>query len=437
MVAVDLGASSARFAVGRVVGGRIVFEVVEQIPHRTLEREGRETWDLETLVGLCRRAWDYAATFGGSATLGIDSWGVDHGFIDPLTGHVTPPVAYRDRSHEAMFAAMVASRPRLYALTGIQHQPFNTIYQLAARAKEGRAPAPWLMMPDLMGYLLTGTLHCEATMASTTQLVDLGGNWCQEAFDLIGWPVPDLPISQPGHVLATVDHVSLVSVGSHDTASAVFGLGSLGPDQAFLNVGTWSLLGVLIDQPLLASERFTNERAVDGRVRYLTNIPGFYVANRVFEELGPGAGTSVADWLSTAHPGTSGETIDLTGPAFFNPPSMRAAISGAKPPMTPADWATRVLDAMVHTTRQELQNLESILGRRFTSLRVSGGGAKSPIFCQSLANALNIPLIVGPEEATLLGNFAVQLVASGVATSFAEASAIVDRSYDTQRFEPA
>lgn len=434
-VAVDLGATSGRFAAGWIDGDRIAYEIVEQVPNKPSEVDGRVSWDVEALLGLCQRAWSHAEQRFDQSTVGIDSWGVDHGFL--IEGNIPKAVAYRDLSHQAMFERMDANRDRLYAITGIQHQPFNTIYQLACRAEEDSTLklSTWLLMPDLMGFLLTGVRHCEYTMASTTQLMGLDDQWCVEAFALIGWPIPSLPISMPGKIIASGERVSLASVGSHDTASAVFGLGPLRDDQAFLNVGTWSLLGTLLDRPLLASQEFTNERTVDGRVRYLANIPGFYVVNRVHEELG--VGESVGDWLSSGEGIAPPKVADVTQQQFFNPSSMCEALAGGDSPGSPAEWAALALGSLVETTSRQLAKLEEITSRSFTELRVSGGGSRSATFCQALANRCERPVVAGPEEATLLGNLGMQFVASGQVESIAQASELISRSFSTRRYEPA
>jgi rhamnulokinase len=334
-----------------------------------------------------------------------------------------------------MFDRMAGHRDRLYALTGIQHQPFNTIYQLAAR--DADLPSlhgkPWLLMPDLMGYLLTGVAHCEYTMASTTQLMGLDDDWSSEAFEMIGWPIPDVQISRPGQVLSG-GKVSLVSVGSHDTASAVFGLGPLQDDQAFLNVGTWSLLGTIVDHPLLTATSFTNERTVDGRVRYLANIPGFYVVNRVHEELA--VSQSIPDWLQTATFPEEHRLANLMSQEFFNPNSMCDALAKDGRPNTHAEWAGLALGSLVETTASQLQELAELTGRFFSELRVAGGGSRSSVFCQALASRTGIRVFAGPEEATLLGNLAVQFLASGDFGSFEEASAWVGRSFEIRRYDP-
>lgn len=434
-VAIDLGATSGRYAAGRLVEGRVEYEVIEQVPNRPIEEHNRVEWDAEAILELCRRACAYAKTNFDTATVGIDSWGVDHGFVDH--GKLLHrPIAYRDLSHQALFEKMASHRERLYALTGIQHQPFNTIYQLAARDTDldSLHGKNWLLMPDLMGFLLTGVAHCEYTMASTTQLMGLDDEWCPEAFEMIGWPVPELPIKRPGEFVGPLgDGFNLVSVGSHDTASAVFGLGPIADDQAFLNVGTWSLLGTVVDRPLLASPMFTNERTVDGRVRYLANIPGFYVVNRVYEELGLEQG--IPEWLASADPAPD-ETSDLMAQEFFNPPSMCLALGHTTPPSTPEAWAALALGSLVDTTARQLADLALLTGRTFRQIRLAGGGSRSETFCQRLAARTGLTVVAGPEEATILGNLGMQYVASGDFASIPEAAEAIGRSILTRVYEP-
>ncbi len=434
-VAIDLGATSGRFAAGWIEDGRIRYEVIEQTPHAAVERDGVIYWNVEALYGLCKRGWDYAAAHFDNPTVGIDSWGVDHGFVSPEGGLVQPPVAYRDLSHNTEFERFKMHRDQLYAATGIQHQPFNTIYQLAARARQNSelAQCQWLLTPDLLGYLLTGVRHCELTMASTTQLMGLDNQWASEAFKLIGWPIPTLNPTLPGQILAERNGVRLASVGSHDTASAVFGLGPLADDQAFLNVGTWSLLGTLIDTPLVSDPRFTNERAVDGRVRYLANIPGFYVINRVHEELEEDL--TVPQWLQTAVPSQQG--ADLMRPEFFNPTSMREALAVGldRAPTTSAEWAGLAMSSLVRTTAEQLLELERSAHRSFREIRVSGGGSASDSFCQGLANACGRSVVAGPIEATLLGNLGVQFWASGAVANLSEAHQLIANSIETHEYQ--
>lgn len=441
-VAVDLGATSGRFAAGKLVNGRIEFEVIEQIPHNAIEHNGRLEWQLDLLLGLCKRAVAYAEAHFDSATLGIDSWGVDHGFLNADGSLHSQPVCYRDLSHAQASERLRPHRPGIYSLTGIQHQPFNTLNQLAARKAEDPAIAQcrWLVLPDLLGYLLSGEIFHELTEASTTQLMGLDCRWAEAAFDLIGWPVPDQQPKLPGVLGAKIsDKVTLAHVGSHDTASAVAGFGDLQDDQVFLNVGTWSLIGTVIDEPIAnpsaEAANFTNERCVDGRVRFLRNVPGFYVINRLHDELG--VTESVPAWLGKAQQETT-DVVDLFDEEFFNPASMvDACVKKVKQvPTTQEGWAELALRSLVAAVASQPAELASITGRTFKSIRVGGGGSQSSAFCQALANATGLVVLAGPAEATVLGNLAAQFLASGLFASWKDAWKSVANSTKIHTYKP-
>lgn len=419
-MAVDLGASSGRFAAGWLEDGELRYDIVEQVTHAPICTRGRWVWDLDLLLGLCRRAIDYAAANFRRATVGIDSWGVDHGFLDAEGKLIGPPVSYRDPSHEEAMRSIESEQSRLYTLTGIQRQPFNTLCQLIAHRREQPdlpERATWLILPDLLGYLLTGQRGYELTQASTTQLLGLDRQWCAEAFAVAGWPLPPAHTIPPGGVVGQVgEGVELVRVASHDTASAVRGLGDLGEDEAFLNVGTWSIVGALIPHAVTSAEaeagNWSNELAADGRVRFLKNVPGFYVINRLHSELR--IGTDVAAWLANADP-DFGVRFDVFDPSLYNPDSMPQAVEAllGECPESPGAWAQAALASLVEALARQIDALGSVLDRPVRRVRVGGGGSRSIAFCECLASRTGLPVTKGPAEATVVGNLLVQLEDSG------------------------
>lgn len=442
-VAVDLGASSVRFAEGRLEGGRITFQVAKQVPNDPIDTDWGPAWCVDTLLGICKDAEIYAATLPG-ATIGIDSWGVDHGFIGADGALIQPPAIYRHPLHSQVFDELKDLRPELYGFTGIQHQPFNTLYQLIARFRQNPAlHAPgvrWLILPELLNHLLGAPSGHELTQASTTQLLGLDGKWSPQAFGIAGLPVPDVQPEVPGRVLGTTEKgVPVVRVGGHDTASAVCGIGPLEEHQAFLSAGTWSLLGAIVDLPIATPEaeaaNLTNERAVDGRIRFLDNIPGFFVPNRLHADLG--ISEPISTWLAGADLGV-GQRIDLFDPALFNPDSMQEAVAdqlGSRPG-TSEEWAGLALLSMVDTTIQQLDVIQGITGRRFSELRVVGGGSASASFCQLLAERSGREVLAGPQEATVLGNLGMQFLAQGAFSSHEEMSRAIGASIEVRRFAP-
>ena len=441
-VAVDLGASSGRFAAGWLEEGRIRFEVVEQKAHNPVEHKGRLEWDLDSLTGIARRGADYASEHFDSATIGIDSWGVDHGFIDANGKLMGNPVCYRDLSHAKAFEQLSPCRAELYRLTGIQHQPFNTICQLTARRLEDPDlpnSARFMILPDLIGYLLAGEVHHELTQASTTQLLGLDSQWSERAYEIAGWPVPEDQPVKPAILGGIVSPgVRLSHVGSHDTASALVGFGGQADDLMYVNVGTWSLAMFIRDEPIATPEaeraNFTNERMADGRVRFLKNIPGFYILNRLHEELKVRA--PMADWIRAMD--DSGEAIDLFDPVFFNPHSMVEACAKllGRMPVSREEWAGIGVNSLAKAVATQPAEAAALGINPIRSIRIGGGGSQSEVLCQAIANAAGVPVYAGPVEATVLGNLGVQFLAFGAIGSFAELADVIERSYRIQEYLP-
>jgi len=435
-VAVDLGASSGRCAAGRLVGERIEFEVIHQAPHEASEVGGRLVWDLPSLIAFPERAIEYAKAHFERATIGIDSWGVDHGFVDRATGVVMgPPVCYRDLAHARAMDRLRERWDELFVWTGIQRQPFNTVFQLLARRIEDPTlsdRADWFILPDLLGYALTGVRHHELTQASTTQLLGLDGAWCDEAFEAIGWPVPELAPKAPGRKLAALgDGVDLVSVGSHDTASAVLGFGRLDATKMFVNVGTWSLAGTVVAQPIVnaavKSANLTNERTADGCVRLLKNVPGFYVLNRLHDELG--LASPMAQWVGAADTGFQGR-VNLLDEAFFNPTSMADLCRELTmvQPESPGEWAALGLFSLADAIAAVPSDLKAATGHDIQEVRLGGGGSQSAKLCQAVADRTGLPVRAGPPEATVLGNLAAQFMAAGACDGWEGAMRLVEAS---------
>ena len=257
------------------------------------------------------------------------------------------------------------------------------------------------------------------TMASTTQLMGLNGQWSEELFKLVGWPVPEMPPTLPGRVATSLaPSVHLTHVGSHDTASAIYGLGPMPNNAMYLNLGTWSLAGVLLDNPIATPEAeaagFTNERAVDGRVRFYKNIPGFYVLNRLHDELEIEA--PVPQWIEYAE--DVDDRIDLMHPDLYNPPSMPQAVMKlcGWEQATEGAWAGLALHSLTKTIAAQIPPLVKITGRPIDTIRVSGGGSRSETLCRSLARATGCKVVAGPVEATVVGNLAMSLLARACKT---------------------
>lgn len=301
--AVDIGASSGRVIVGGVGGGKAELHVVHRFPNGVMEHDGALHWDFdalfaEVLIGLAAAA-DHAAAVGDViASIGIDTWAVDYGLVDGTGTLANQPFSYRDGRGATQVGRVhgVLGPDRLYETTGLQHLPFNTIFQLAAEQAAGRnlAGLQALLIPDLIAFKLTGNRRTESTNASTTGLYDaVAGDWATEflaALDLSAELFP--PLIEPGETIGTLlpelagrtgltAATLVVAVGSHDTASAVAAVPATAPNFAYISSGTWSLVGVELDAPVLSqasrSANFTNERGVDGTTRYLRNVGGLWL----------------------------------------------------------------------------------------------------------------------------------------------------------------
>jgi rhamnulokinase len=381
--------------------------VVETLSHSPVGR----CWDIEALAALCLRARELARR--ESATVGIDSWGVDLVAIEP-DGTAHPPVCYRDPSHEKAFQSMPHYRLGAFPSTGVADQPFNTVYQLRARADEdpglpGRAT--WLLLPDYLALRLGAAPNYEATIASTTQMVGIDGRWHPAAFEACGWPVPDLQPCLGG--LADAQGVPLVRVPGHDTACAVLALTG-GRGGVYANAGTWTLVGTVVDRPALGEEvrqaGWTNERNWDGRFRLLKNVPGFYIANRLREELAPTAAPK--DW---AEPEPTEQVFDSHDPRLFNPESMAAAVRqvlGSEPGGA-AGYASVALESHAAAVARALDELDGFQLCEAGEVVLGGGGAKSAAFVSALRRRSGRPIRVGPHDATLEGNLLAQFRAQG------------------------
>jgi len=298
VAAVDLGASGGRVMVGQVGPGQLELHETHRFRNVPLPVLGTLYWDILRLYRGILDGLRTAARDFDLASLGIDSWGVDYGLIDGSGALLGNPVHYRDARTDGMVAEVHATIPaqELYAATGIQQLPFNTIYQLAAAARTPQLDAArtLLLIPDLLGYWLTGEVGAEVTNASTTQLYDIRArSWAVDLMDRAGIPARLFPaLRQPGTVIGdllpevaglvtaggTRAPFPVVAVGSHDTASAVVSVPASGPGFGYISCGTWSLVGVELDEPVLTEAsriaNFTNEVGVDGTIRYLRNVMG-------------------------------------------------------------------------------------------------------------------------------------------------------------------
>ncbi|MGA2512412.1 MAG: rhamnulokinase family protein [Candidatus Limnocylindrales bacterium] len=468
VAAVDLGASSGRVMVGRVGPRTLEFEEAYRFANDPVTLPDGLHWDVLRLYHEITEGLRRAARLApGLSSVGVDGWALDYGLLDPAGRLLGNPYHYRD-ARTAVGVELVharVARERLYALTGTQFMPINTVYQLAAAlgTAELEAADALLLIPDLIGYWLAGNLRAEATNASTTGLFDpVGGSWDLDLVRELGLPAAIFPeLVHAGETLGAIrSHVVadtglsrdavLTAVGSHDTASAVVGVPAEGERFAYISCGTWALVGVELTEPIRgeASQQanFTNERGVDGRIRYLRNVMGLWLLQesvRGWEREGGPA--DFADLLAAAAelpPG--GSVIDVDEPGFLPPGDMPARIAArcrATDQPVPASRPALVrciLDSLSLAFARAIADARRLSGLDIAVIHVVGGGSRNDLLCQLTADACGIPVVAGPVEATALGNILVQARARGlIRGDLATLRAVVRATQPLRRYEPA
>ncbi|MFC7404327.1 rhamnulokinase [Georgenia alba] len=470
-VAVDLGASSGRVVAGWLAGGRLETEEIHRFPNGPVAlRAGERTvlhWDVLRLFEGILTGLRAAAREHDVAGVGIDSWAVDHGLLDADGALLGNPVHYRDARTDGVpdrvFEHLPA--PDLYARTGLQVQPFNTIFQLVAAAGTVQAATArrLLLLPDLLGHWLTGAEVAEVTNASTTGLLDVASRtWSTEVTDVVrdafGLDVaallPDLV--EAGSVVGTIDpavlrgEVPLVAVGSHDTASAVAAVPATEPDFAYVSCGTWSLVGLELDRPVLSeasrAANFTNELGLDGTVRYLRNVMGLWLLQesiRTWEE-SSGRRVDLPDLLTRAEAAEPLRcVVDVDDPVFLPPGDMPARIAdlaaraGEPVPQDEVETVRCIMDSLALAHRRTVREASELSGRDLSVVHVVGGGSQNALLCRLTADATGLPVVAGPAEGTALGNLLVQARALGdVDGGLPELRRIVAASCELRRYEP-
>jgi len=467
-VAIDLGAGSGRALIGGFVRDSLRWNEVHRFHYAPRQHAGHLRWDLGRLldgmrIGL-QRAQARASELGRPlASVGVDSWGVDYALLDHEGRLVEEPICYRDaRTHDAVDQVCSrASRDEIYARTGIQFQPFNTLYQLWAHVRDGfpAAAEKLLLIPDYCHYVLCGTLSCERTNASTTQLLAAGtSRWDDDLIARLGLPRHVLPpIVEAGTGLGTLSRelvsqlgaapLAVVAPGTHDTASAVAGT-PLDPGWAFISSGTWSLVGVERGAPLLspaaAQAGLTNEAGVGGTTRLLTNVMGLWLlesCRREWEAEGRTADLSSLLAAVERIPSSAG-VVWPDDRRFFAPASMVGALrralsaTGQSDTDDPARLAKVILDSLALRYASVVATIERLTALSIPGIHIVGGGALNAYLNQATADAAGRPVVAGPVEATAAGNLLVQAMAMGTLQSLEQGRQRIAAGSPLARFEP-
>jgi len=413
-------------------------------------------WDV---LHLYRSVLDGLRTAGSVDGIGIDSWAVDYGLLDASGRLIGNPVHYRDSRTDGVMDRVLQtiSTEELYDVTGLQQLPFNTIYQLVAEGFLGQAET-LLMIPDLLGYWLTGETGAERTNASTTQLYDVRArSWSSELAERVGVPASVFPkLREPGDVVGTllpevVEETGLdpatpvIAVGSHDTASSVVAVPAADERFAYISSGTWSLVGLELESPVLSAEareaNFTNEGGVDGRIRFLKNVMGLWIlqeCQRIW-----GADDLPALLRDAADASPFAVLIDPDAPEFLAPGNMPRRIeehcraTGQERPRSQAATVRCILESLALAYRRTLRLAQTIADRPVDVLHVIGGGSQNELLCQLTADACGLPVLAGPVEASALGNVLVQARALGEPLPDLSAMrALVRSTHQLRRYEP-
>jgi rhamnulokinase len=430
---VDLGASGGRVLAARVSPAGVALHEVSRFPNEPVLAGGTLHWDILRLYSSVVSGLRSAASSVTLASAGIDSWGVDYGLLDSSGALVGNPVHYRDVRTNGVSVPVPAAV--LYSVTGIQYLPFNTIYQLAASlgTPSLSAASTLLLIPDLLAYWLTGAVGAEVTNASTTALLDVSSRkWAVDVIDAAGIPRGLFPpLRRPGDVIGPVrelpglTELPLIAVGSHDTASAVAAVPAASPSFAYISSGTWSLAGLELTAPVLSEEsrlaNFTNEAGIDGTIRYLRNVTGLWLLQECVRCWGDSAGSLESLLSSAASVPALRFVIDADDPVFLPPGDMPGRIvswlssRGLPAPTEPPGIVRCILDSLALAYRRALLAAQSLSGRHADVVHIVGGGSKNELLCQLTADALGLPVVAGPAEATALGNVLVQARALGAA----------------------
>ncbi len=418
-LAIDIGASSGRHIVGWREDGELKTEEVYRFPNGITERDGHLTWNIDALTSHVKAGVQKAKEkYPAIESLSIDTWGVDYVLMKG-DEEVLPCYAYRDSRTEAVIPAVheKISFTRLYRHTGIQFQPFNTVYQLYTDKLAGRLEGvtDFLMIPEYLMYRLCGVKSHEYTNATTGGMVSAETG----EFDPAIIEALDLPkqlfcrLQQPGTVIGEYEGMKVILCATHDTGSAVEGIPMEG-DAPYISSGTWSLLGVKTPKPITnaASElaNWSNEGGV-GYNRYQKNIMGMWLVNRLRDELCPDKPWS--EITGEAERSRFEETVDANASAFLAPESMKAAFQAAlsTQPVTVGDWFRCAYRSLALSYMNAIQELQHNTGRHYDSIYIVGGGAKNAFLNRLTEEASGKKVIALPIEATAIGNLKIQMEA--------------------------
>ena len=458
--AVDLGGSSGRVTVGQIKDSKILLTEVHRFKHEPVQSEAGLFWDWQFIVDQVIIGLNAASDLGPITSVGIDSWAVDYGIINKKGEVIGAPHCYRDGRTDGLMAKLKAELgvEYIYSRTGIQFIFFNTMYQLVAEKSSAiyLDADKFLMVPDLLNYLLCGAISTEITNASTTQLLNVHTrDWDWEMIEKLGIKKEIFPkINKPGQQMGVIngfgrlDGIKVISVGSHDTASAVAGtpLPASG-DSAYISSGTWSLVGLELKNPVTDKKamefNITNEMGVEDRIRFIKNVAGMWLLEESLDYWAQsGQIYTAAQLAKEAALLPRGAVIDANDPRFEKPGAMPERIAALckqtnqKIPQTPAEYARCIFDSLADAYVKVLDQLQQAAGVKVNSINIVGGGSANKLLNQLTATATGKTVYAGPVEATVLGNIITQMQASGEIKSLEQARELIKLSTAQEVYQP-
>lgn len=463
-LACDFGAETGRLICGRIDDHRLTLEELHRFPNTPIRAAGSIHWNLDSLyegllAGL-KKAAAYRLPF---QSISCDSWGVDYLLLDANGAVIPPTFHYRDpRTGIGMKRVLAKTNwPAIFAETGVQLMPINTLFQLAAEEPARLAKAKTILgIGDGFNYLLGGRPVVEVSMASTFQLYNpQTRDWSHKLCESAGLPIGIFPevvasgttigrLSDKAQQASGLGRLRIVAGCSHDTGSAVAAVPAEEANWAYLSSGTWSLLGVELPAPILTNAcrdlNFTNEIGCNGTTRLLKNISGLWLlqeSRRIWADGGQKSDyAELAGLASQAPPFQS--LVNPADPRFASPADMTEAIrafcreTDQPPPKTPGSVTRCILESLALLYRKTVKELESVINRPVKILHIVGGGSKNRLLNQLTANAVQRPVIAGPAEATAAGNIAVQALAAGDLSSLTAIRKLVRESSELERYQP-
>ena len=467
-IAIDLGAESGRVIVGTLKNQKLSMKEIHRFPTKQIVENDTIYWDInfiysEILNGIKRAA---AVGYNEPKGIGIDSWAVDFGLLDENDDLIELPIAYRDKRTDGMMERVfeVISKKEFYKSAGIQFLKFNSIFQLYSLVKNRSEildkTKSFLMIPDLLNFFLTGNKFNEYTNATSTSMLDANRkDFAEELIEKLGIPSKIMqkivsPASQIGSVEKEIakklgiNNTNVIAVGSHDTASAIVAIPVEESNWAYLSSGTWSLLGIEIDDPILTKKAqeysFTNEGGVDNTIRFLKNIMGLWILQRT--RMSWSKNNEDVDYKTIANLAEKEKPfqafINPDDERFFNPHDMIAEINkylletNQQVVNGIGALARIILENLAFKVAYYFKQLSSFTHEPIEVLHIVGGGSQNELLNQFIANACNVKVVSGPTEGTAAGNIMTQALANGDVNSLTEIRKYICNSYDIAEYKP-